>query len=283
MQRLHEGVPAVVPAGTALDCLAELCARELARPRAHVAAHALAPQIDQRLGRVDAAAADERREELFDGLRLGLGGARQTERHRAGDSRILLQDLGLEEGVGARDRVVGRDGDARRERSGCTAPLGRRQRRREVAHDRVAEVAHALGKQPARGRDVAPDERFAIGQEPTPRRLHGLRLEDAQAAVVALRRPSRGLARCALEQARGEPPRRERADRRKRQPLALDVTPRHERERERVGARARSERQVQRQCDARAHRRSGERAPRAERDLGSEGDERRRVTLVEPP
>ena len=90
-------------------------------------------------------------------------------------------------------------GDERGDRRRPAAPLRRRVLRGERVLDLRAQLGDPGREEAARDRDVTPDERLAIAQQPTPRLLHRVAREHAQRVRVPLRRTLRGLARRALE------------------------------------------------------------------------------------
>ena len=216
------------------------------------------------------------------GVWLGLRDARETPHERAGDPRIFRHELALEHTDGEALGVVGADRAIGRDRRGAAAPFGRR----EVGRERPFELAARLGQprrdEPSRDGDVAPHERLAIGEQAREGRLDRVAAKHTERVGIPLRGAFRGFARGALEEARGEPSRREGTGRGRDDPLAGELAARDERERERAVGEALHERELRDEGDAGQGAARGQAFAARDRHHGGHPEERLGVARVEP-
>jgi hypothetical protein len=163
-------------------------------------------------------------------LGLGFDRTRQTPEKCAGAPRILPRE---KPPFGDRrrelDRLVGTDGTERGKRRRGSAPFRRAQPFPQAVLDLILHHGDPPRAQAACDGGITPDERLAIGEQPTVRRAHSITYEHAERmGIPHLRAPGR-FACCALEDLRGEPTGGQRSRRHSRHPFALKLAPAHER------------------------------------------------------
>ena len=239
----------------------------------------LVTEIADRLGHLRRRSGEHEIEHLRRDLGLRLDRARDPPDERRRARRVLpREETTLHDRGRDLERIVRAYGPERRQGRRRAPPLRRAQALLQALLDLLLELRDPPGAETARNGDVAPDERLAVGEQPVVRRADVFTDEHAQGVGVSHLRPPRRLARRALEDLRDEPSRRQRARRRDRDPLALELAPAHQRKRERTVRDRVRERQLRDESDARAHVRAAE--PLAGRLRHARRDRRERLGVA---